>query len=88
MQSLTGMKIDTQSVHAVWIPLKLESEMPIICTLCLREKKQEMRLSLSMMQTLPCSFFLFSFSLERIMNSSRLGTTACQAGKIVEQQCE
>jgi len=50
-------------------------------TLCLRERKQEMRLSVSMMQAFPCSYFL-----EEIMNSSRLGTTACQARKTVERQ--
>ncbi len=37
-----------------------------MCTLCLREKKQEMRLSVSMMQAFPCSYFS-----EKIMNSSR-----------------
>lgn len=52
-----------------------------MCTLCLREKKQEMRLSVSMMQAFPCSYFL-----EKIMNSSSLGMTACQARKTVERQ--
>lgn len=55
-----------------------------MCALCLREKKQEMRLSVSMMQAFPCSY-IFIF-LEKIMNSSRLGTTACQARETVELQ--
>lgn len=53
--------------------LHLYLAMPIMCTLCLGQKRQEMRLSLSMMQAFPCSYFL-----EMIMSSSRLGSTACQ----------
>lgn len=52
-----------------------------MCTLWLREKKQEMRLSVSMMQAFHSSYFL-----ETIMVHSRLGTTACQARKTVERQ--
>lgn len=55
--------------------------MPIMCALCLREKKQEMRLSVSMMQAVPCSYFS-----GKIMNSSRLGTTACQARETVGRE--
>lgn len=47
--------------------------------LCLREKNQEMGLSVSMMQAFPCSYFL-----EEIMNSFKLGMTACQTRKTVE----
>ena len=59
--------------------------------LCLREKKQEMRLSVSMTQAFPSSFFcpsLFIFFpfFEKLMNSFRLGTTACQARESEEVQ--
>lgn len=44
-----------------------------------KEKKQEMRLSVSMMQAFPCSYFL-----RKIMSCPRLGTTTRQERKSVE----
>lgn len=45
-----------------------------------------MKLSLSMMQAFPCIYrlFLLSLFLKKIMNSSRLGTTARQGREMGE----
>lgn len=73
------MKIGMRSTSSLWVHMNLQLEMPIMCTLCLTEKKHEMNLSVSMIQAFSCSYFPAT-----IMNSSKLGMTACQARKAAE----